>query len=319
MADFVASLERPRRVLIMVKAGGPTDAVIDELVPLLETGDIIIDAGNAHFPDTIRREDDAEGEGPALRRHRRLRWRGGRAATGRRSCRAGRAESYESLGPMLEKISAKVDGTPCCTYVGPDGAGHFVKMVHNGIEYADMQLIAEAYDLIRQGTGRVGRARSREIFATWNTGDLESFLIEITAEVLAQVDAETGQAVGRRDPRPGRAEGHRALDGAERARSGRADHRDRGGDVRPRAVRLGAAAGGGPGRAARRTPAEWAIKDPDGVRRGRPAGAVRVEGRRLLAGLRPDRRGERRSTAGTSTAGRWRGSGAVAASSGPGS
>ncbi|MDN5803444.1 MAG: NADP-dependent phosphogluconate dehydrogenase, partial [Microlunatus sp.] len=106
----------------------------------------------------------------------------------------GSAKSYESLGPLLESISAKVDGVPCCTYIGPDGAGHFVKMVHNGIEYADMQLIAEAYDLIRQGTGK-SAAEIAEIFTTWNSGDLESFLIEITAEVLAQTDAETGQAL----------------------------------------------------------------------------------------------------------------------------
>ena len=105
----------------------------------------------------------------------------------------GSRESYESLGPLLESISAKVDGEPCCTYVGPDGAGHFVKMVHNGIEYADMQLIAEAYDLIKQGTG-ASAAEIGEIFQTWNQGDLESFLIEITADVLSHKDAETGQA-----------------------------------------------------------------------------------------------------------------------------
>ncbi len=192
MADFVASLERPRRVLIMVKAGPGTDAVIDELIPLLEEGDIIIDAGNAHFPDTIRREKKLAdlglhfvGTGVS----------GGEegALNGPSIMPGGSRESYESLGPLLESISAKVDGTPCCTYVGPDGAGHFVKMVHNGIEYADMQLIAEAYDLIKTATG-AGAAEIGEIFTEWNSGDLESFLIEITAEVLAQVDAETGGA-----------------------------------------------------------------------------------------------------------------------------
>ena len=153
LADFVASLERPRRVLIMVKAGPGTDAVIEELIPLLEEGDIVIDAGNAHFPDTIRREASAEAElglhfvGTGVS--------GGEegALNGPSIMPGGSPESYESLGPMLESISAKVDGVPCCTYVGPDGAGHFVKMVHNGIEYADMQLIAEAYDLIKQATG----------------------------------------------------------------------------------------------------------------------------------------------------------------------
>ncbi len=192
MADFVASLERPRRVLIMVKAGPGTDAVIDELIPLLEEGDIIIDAGNAHFPDTIRREKKLAdlglhfvGTGVS----------GGEegALNGPSIMPGGSRESYETLGPLLESISAKVDGTPCCTYVGPDGAGHFVKMVHNGIEYADMQLIAEAYDLIKTATG-ASAAEIGEIFTEWNSGDLESFLIEITAEVLAQVDAETGGA-----------------------------------------------------------------------------------------------------------------------------
>jgi 6-phosphogluconate dehydrogenase len=192
MADFVASLERPRRVLIMVKAGPGTDAVIDELIPLLEEGDIIIDAGNAHFPDTIRREARLKelglhfvGTGVS----------GGEegALNGPSIMPGGSPQSYAWLGPLLESISAKVDGDPCCTYVGPNGAGHFVKMVHNGIEYADMQLIAEAYDLIKQATG-ASAAEIGEIFETWNAGDLESFLIEITAEVLGHVDAATGNA-----------------------------------------------------------------------------------------------------------------------------
>ncbi|AEG44503.1 NADP-dependent phosphogluconate dehydrogenase [Isoptericola variabilis] len=192
MADFVASLERPRKVVVMVKAGAATDAVIDELVPLLEEGDIVVDAGNAHFPDTIRREK-------ALR-ERGLHFVGTGVSGGEEGALLGPSimpggtrESYESLGPILEAISAKVDGTPCCTYVGPDGAGHFVKMVHNGIEYADMQLIAEAYDLLRQGLG-ASAAEIGEIFEEWNAGDLESFLIEITAKVLRHTDAATGQA-----------------------------------------------------------------------------------------------------------------------------
>ncbi|ROS78969.1 NADP-dependent phosphogluconate dehydrogenase [Cellulomonas sp. PhB143] len=192
MEDFVASLERPRKVVIMVKAGGPTDAVIAELVPLLEEGDIVVDAGNAHFPDTIRREKE-------LREHG-LHFVGSGVSGGEEGALngpsimpGGTAESYKSLGPILEDISAKVDGTPCCTYIGPDGAGHFVKMVHNGIEYADMQLIAEAYDLLKQGLG-ASAAEIGDIFADWNTGDLESFLIEITADVLKHVDAETGAA-----------------------------------------------------------------------------------------------------------------------------
>ena len=192
MADFVASLERPRKVVIMVKAGAATDAVIDELLPLLDEGDIVVDAGNAHFPDTIRREEALRARG--------LHFVGTGVSGGEEGALLGPSimpggtrESYESLGPILEAISAKVDGTPCCTYVGPNGAGHFVKMVHNGIEYADMQLIAEAYDLLKQGLG-ASAAEIGEIFAEWNTGDLESFLIEITADVLQHVDAETGSA-----------------------------------------------------------------------------------------------------------------------------
>ncbi len=191
LADFIASLKRPRRIILMVKAGAATDATIDSLVPLLEAGDIIVDGGNSHFPDTIRRE--------AALRELGLHFVGAGISGGEEGALngpaimpGGPAESYASLGPLLESIAAKVDGVPCCTHVGPDGAGHFVKMVHNGIEYADMQLIGEAYDLLRQGLG-ASPSEIGDIFAEWNTGDLESFLIEITAEVLHHVDAETGK------------------------------------------------------------------------------------------------------------------------------
>ncbi|GAA1873518.1 NADP-dependent phosphogluconate dehydrogenase [Actinomadura bangladeshensis] len=189
--QFVASLERPRRLVIMVKAGGPTDAVIDEFAPLLEPGDMIVDGGNANFADTRRRE--------AALRKRGLHFVGTGISGGEEGALhgpsimpGGSAESYAALGPLLEDISAKVDGTPCCVHVGPDGAGHFVKMVHNGIEYADMQLIAEAYDLLRHAAG-LAPAEIAEVFRTWNTGRLESYLIEITAEVLAHTDASTGR------------------------------------------------------------------------------------------------------------------------------
>ena len=189
LEDFVASLEKPRKVVIMVQAGAATDAVIDALVPLLDKGDIIVDAGNAHYPDTIRREKDLAAKG--------LHFVGSGVSGGEEGALLGPSimpggpkESYETLGPILEKISAKVDGVPCCTHVGPDGAGHFVKMVHNGIEYADMQLIGEAYHILREGLD-LKPSEIGEIFAQWNEGDLESFLIEITAEVLAQVDAKT--------------------------------------------------------------------------------------------------------------------------------
>ncbi|WP_405877927.1 NADP-dependent phosphogluconate dehydrogenase [Streptomyces sp. NBC_01136] len=190
--DFVAALERPRRLVIMVKAGEPTDAVIQEFAPLLEPGDMIIDGGNAHFADTRRRERDLRGQG--------IHFVGTGVSGGEEGALngpsimpGGSPESYESLGPMLEKISAKAaDGSPCVTHVGPDGAGHFVKMVHNGIEYADMQLIGEAYQLLRDVAGYSPR-QIADIFRTWNTGRLDSYLIEITAEVLSHVDAATGK------------------------------------------------------------------------------------------------------------------------------
>ena len=191
LPDFVASLERPRAVIIMVQAGGPTDAVIDELSPLMESGDILIDCGNAHFVDTRRREAALRGQG--------LHFVGTGVSGGEEGALlgpsimpGGSVESYQKLGPMFESIAAQVDGTPCCVHVGPDGAGHFVKMVHNGIEYADMQLIAEAYDLLRTGLA-TDPAEIADIFRTWNDGDLESFLIEITADVLGHVDAATGR------------------------------------------------------------------------------------------------------------------------------
>ncbi|WP_433386980.1 NADP-dependent phosphogluconate dehydrogenase [Micromonospora sp. KLBMP9576] len=192
MADFVASLRRPRALIVMVKAGGPTDAVLDELVPLLDAGDIVVDCGNAHFADTRRREE-------ALRAHG-LHFVGTGVSGGEEGALrgpsimpGGSAESYRTLGPIFEQIAAQVDGVPCCRHIGPDGAGHFVKMVHNGIEYADMQLIAEAYDLLRSGLG-ARPAEIAEIFRGWNSGELESFLIEITADVLAHTDAATGRA-----------------------------------------------------------------------------------------------------------------------------
>ncbi|MEU0051864.1 NADP-dependent phosphogluconate dehydrogenase [Streptomyces sp. NPDC006184] len=186
--DFVAALERPRRLVVMVKAGEPTDAVIQEFAPLLEPGDMIIDGGNAHFADTRRRERE-------LREHG-IHFVGTGISGGEEGALhgpsimpGGSVESYGSLGPMLEKISAKAaDGAPCVTHVGPDGAGHFVKMVHNGIEYADMQLIGEAYQLLRDVAG-YSPAQIADIFRTWNTGRLDSYLIEITAEVLSHVDA----------------------------------------------------------------------------------------------------------------------------------
>jgi 6-phosphogluconate dehydrogenase len=193
IAEFLAALERPRRVLIMVKAGEATDAVINELADAMEPGDIIIDGGNALYTDTIRREK--------AMRDRGLHFVGAGISGGEEGALngpsimpGGPAESYKSLGPLLEEISAHVDGVPCCAHIGPDGAGHFVKMVHNGIEYSDMQLIGEAYQLLRDAAG-LSPAQIADVFTEWNAGDLDSFLVEITAEVLRQTDAKTGKAL----------------------------------------------------------------------------------------------------------------------------
>jgi 6-phosphogluconate dehydrogenase len=191
MEDFVASLRRPRAVIVMVKAGAATDAVIEQLVELLEPDDIVIDCGNTHFTDTIRREKDLAAKG--------LHFVGTGVSGGEEGALLGPSimpggsdQAYRTVGPIFESIAAQVEGTPCAVHVGHDGAGHFVKMVHNGIEYADMQLIAEAYDLLRSGLG-AEPAQIAEIFREWNGGELESFLIEITADVLAHTDAATGR------------------------------------------------------------------------------------------------------------------------------
>ncbi len=188
--EFVASLKRPRRIVMMVQAGGATDATIDSLTPLLEEGDILIDGGNSFFADTRAREAKLAALG--------LNFigcgiSGGEtgALEGPSMMPGGPKESYAHVGPILEKISAQYDGEPCCTWIGTDGAGHFVKMVHNGIEYADMQFIGEAYELLK--AAGLTAAEAADVFAEWNTGDLDSYLIEITAEVLRQVDAKTGR------------------------------------------------------------------------------------------------------------------------------
>jgi 6-phosphogluconate dehydrogenase len=189
--EFAASLSKPRTALIMVQAGKGTDAVIDELVAVFEPGDIIIDGGNSLFTDTIRREK-------AVREHG-INFVGAGISGGEEGALHGPSimpggsdEAWKTIGPILKSIAAVAEGEPCVTHVGHDGAGHFVKMIHNGIEYADMQLIAEAYDLIRRGT-RKSPAEIADIFTEWNKGELESYLIEITAEVLRQVDAKTGK------------------------------------------------------------------------------------------------------------------------------
>ena len=187
LPDFVASLKKPRAIIIMVQAGRPVDDVIEELTPLLEPDDIVIDGGNSLFTDTARRYKACAAK--------RIRFvgmgvSGGEvgALEGPSMMPGGDRAAYDRIAPILNKMAASVGGTPCCTYVGPEGAGHYVKMVHNGIEYADMQLIAEAYDLMKSLYGLDAPAIA-EIFADWKTGDLDSYLIEITAAVLRKTDA----------------------------------------------------------------------------------------------------------------------------------
>ena len=191
LADLAASLEVPRRILIMVPAGNPVDAVIRDLKPHLEPGDILIDGGNSFFPDTDRRGKDLEAAG--------IRFIGMGVSGGEEGARHGPAlmpggqeEAYRLVEPVLDAIAAKVDGQPCCGYIGKGGAGHYVKMVHNGIEYAIMQLICEAYDLMKTGFG-MSAAEMRQVFAEWNAGDMNSYLLEITAAVLGKTDPETGK------------------------------------------------------------------------------------------------------------------------------
>ncbi|MBD2861982.1 NADP-dependent phosphogluconate dehydrogenase [Paenibacillus oceani] len=189
--EFVQSLERPRKILLMVMAGKPTDDTISQLVPLLEEGDILIDGGNAYFPDTQRRNKDLEAQG--------IRFIGTGVSGGEEGALKGPAimpggqeSAYRLVEPILTAISAKVNGDPCCTYIGPDGAGHYVKMVHNGIEYGDMQLICEAYQLLRDVLG-LSTQELHEIFSEWNKGELDSYLIEITADIFTKTDPDTGK------------------------------------------------------------------------------------------------------------------------------
>ena len=190
--DFVASLESPRRILLMVKAGEGTDHVIEELRPLLDDGDILIDGGNTFFKDTIRRSKELSEHG--------LNFIGTGVSGGEEGALrgpsimpGGQKEAYELVAPILEQIAAKAeDGTPCTTYIGPDGAGHYVKMVHNGIEYGDMQLICESYAVLKHIVG-FSNAELADIFAEWNSGELDSYLIEITAQIFTKKDDETGE------------------------------------------------------------------------------------------------------------------------------
>ncbi|MFT8382168.1 MAG: NADP-dependent phosphogluconate dehydrogenase [Lacticaseibacillus paracasei] len=185
--DFVASLETPRRIIMMVKAGAGTDAVIKELLPLLDKGDVLIDGGNTFFEDTMRRSAELDKSGINFIG---MGVSGGElgALHGPSLMPGGQKEAYDLVAPILEAISAKAeDGAPCVTYIGPNGAGHYVKMVHNGIEYGDMELIAESYNLMRNLLG-LDVKEMADIFSEWNKGELDSYLIDITADILTRKD-----------------------------------------------------------------------------------------------------------------------------------
>lgn len=188
--NFVQSLETPRKIFLMVTAGAPIDSVIQALLPYLEEGDVIMDGGNSHYEDTERRYQDLKARGIG---YLGIGISGGEvgALTGPSIMPGGDQEVYDKVAPILTKIAAQVDGTPCCVYIGPKGSGHFVKMVHNGIEYADMQLITEAYSFLRD-TLLLSVDEIADIFETWNQGELKSYLIEITTEILRKRDDLTG-------------------------------------------------------------------------------------------------------------------------------
>src|ERR1041385_8545807 len=191
MEEFVAALKKPHIAMMMVKAGAPVDAVISQLVPLLERGDVIIDGGNSLFTDTQRREQDLQSKGIHFVG---MGVSGGEegALKGPSLMPGGSRESWDIISPIFRKIAAQVDGEPCCRYMGPDGAGHYVKMVHNGIEYGDIQLICEAYAILKDIL-RMDAAQLAQIFADWNKGELESYLIEITSQLFRKIAPETGK------------------------------------------------------------------------------------------------------------------------------
>ncbi|XJS11547.1 NADP-dependent phosphogluconate dehydrogenase [Aerococcaceae bacterium WGS1372] len=190
--EFIDSLEKPRKILLMVQAGKGTDATIENLLPHLDEGDILIDGGNTYYKDTIRRNEYLANSG--------VNFIGTGISGGEEGARfgpsimpGGQKEAYELVKDILEAISAKADdGAPCVTYIGPNGAGHYVKMVHNGIEYGDMQLIAESYDIMHRGLG-LSAQEIGEIFTEWNNGELDSFLMDITAQILKTDDPDTGK------------------------------------------------------------------------------------------------------------------------------
>ena len=309
--EFVRSLERPRKMILLVKAGEAVDWTIAQLKPFLEAGDIIIDGGNSYFEDTERREKALKAEG--------LNFIGSGVSGGEKGALwgpslmpGGDRAAYEQIRPIWEAIAAKVDDGPCVTYIGPGGAGHFVKMVHNGIEYGDMQLIAEAYDIMRNVLG-LGAAEMADIFDEWNRGALSSFLIEITAKILRVKDPETGKPLvdlildkaGQKGTGKWTSEVALDLGVAVPTINASVDARTLSGrkDERVEASRQI----GGPRRGELR-------RRQEGDDRGDPRRALRVEDLLVRAGDEPDPRRLARSGTGTSTSAKSRASGKAAAS-----
>ena len=200
LKDLFASLKKPHVVIIMVKAGAPVDEVIAQLKPYLESGDLMMDGGNSHFQDTERRSKEMEAKGI---RYMGVGISGGEegALWGPSIMPGGPKEAYDLVEPILKSIAAKVNHEPCVTYIGPGGSGHFVKMVHNAIEYGDMQLIAEAYDILHRGL-ELSEVELHEVFAQWNKGPLSSYLIEITANIFTCIDDKNEKTLGRYDSGP---------------------------------------------------------------------------------------------------------------------
>ncbi|EPR77482.1 6-phosphogluconate dehydrogenase, decarboxylating [Leifsonia rubra CMS 76R] len=292
--EFAAALQKPRTAIVMVKAGKGTDAVIDQLTAVFEPGDIIVDGGNALFTDTIRRDKAVRETG--------INFVGAGISGGEEGALlgpsimpGGSAQAYETLGPILASIAAVVDGEPCVTHVGTDGAGYFVKMIHNDIEYADMQLIAEAYDLLRSAAA-LSPAEIADVFSDWNTGELESYLIEITAEILRRVDAKTGKPFVDIMLEAAGSKGTGGLDRADRTRSGRSCFGHRRSRVRARRlVKAGAACRGI--RPAR--PKHSVVGNGQNcIHRGCALRPVRLQDHRVLAGAGLLAARSRRSSAG---------------------
>ncbi|MFO7897735.1 MAG: NADP-dependent phosphogluconate dehydrogenase [Planctomycetota bacterium] len=191
--EFVDSLKRPRRIMLLVKAGDPVDVFIEKLVPHVDAGDLIIDGGNSFFKDTIRRNKRLAEKG--------ILYIGTGVSGGEEGALhgpsimpGGQPEAWELVEPIFTQVAAQVDGQPCCAYIGPDGAGHYVKMVHNGIEYADMQLISESYYIMKHALG-MSEGEMHDVFETWNEGDLDSYLIQIATDILGTKDEETGEPI----------------------------------------------------------------------------------------------------------------------------